>query len=1203
MAAIAVIRKFTSDGFIAHTGSHAIYCIVAATLRKMYQNTYGSDLKVNMAVALTGMYVTITNHGSMKTFVARRIRQPDVLVLLIGGPKKMYSAAVAKIAAKCMLVHTFWEKGSGGVNSAQLIYCAPGRPFIMQRATNEQLEEVVDKLLDGDVQRSALTAVIRILTGKEGFIAQTCNSIVKCAVSAKVLEEYQNTYGSDLKVDVAVVLDGKYANVPGSMEILTITSIRQPDVPVLLVSGSKQMYCAAVAKIDKKCRLVYTIWETDEYTSTGEIVYCAPGRPPIVRSVTNEQLEEVVGKLLNGEETQGAASSIQSDEKSNDSGSSTKIIDENIVCASTDDVQAHQVSCTHATTLLGEDTTRAASSAQTLIGVIRRFTGEGVVVETKDATLRYKISQDLRWRLYEGCWRIYGTDLQLNMAIALTSSTDAHRNDEGVRQYEATSIHETRIPVLLVSGSNHLYRLAKKVVESTDVHTIWEQHTGLDYAQLVYHSPRKFPIIRRANEEQLEGVLAELLNGDKKEEQIEEDVQRSSEEEESVYTLLLIGEVSSGKSSLLNSLAGGYVANASLQRETMRPSSYRLGVTEKADATVQRISKALESTHLRNDDERARIADLAEEDLCKLEVVADQSRPIPFDLGAGSIDVIDFAGINDADDREGRLFLPIQKNISRADLIIFVTAADRAFQNSSEVESFKRLQALVAAEVDAGHYVDLIVVVNKFDDHDDPDLLKMAERIPERIGLSKEKILKVSSHKMLLSNVKMNGRKLYIPNFARREIAGILKTANVRITQELRTELAKSGTIGHTNIEYQLELDDLLADQDSCTRVTTLMGLGTTRRASSSLADEPSDEEEEKEASSSKSSGSQLDEKMVKGLRGENSTGVRADDVQAHPVSCTRATNLRGDWDGLIRYLGHFGAHLPEMTSRTMKGTVKKRLDKWADGCIKFCDTYLTHDTYMMPLHTELAEICNNKVHVKSEDITEVMVELVDKLWLKAQQCYAGCTILEMVLQWLLSAGDAQRGVIAKILVLLGDAGKTLASAYTRIIILCESLAAGIECPDGLIKTVLSDPLLYASVNQFSVLWFDCSANAASSTFPRCQPQPLRAGEVCYQNWVVQTLLNHLPANWARLLKLAIMPAIYVRSLIASERMFFKIPAVLGTASDFSLMLKHYLTVFLESLQSGRNSVILGPRLFMLKENTADYMKQRSLFLEGYMDD
>jgi GTPase SAR1 family protein len=90
----------------------------------------------------------------------------------------------------------------------------------------------------------------------------------------------------------------------------------------------------------------------------------------------------------------------------------------------------------------------------------------------------------------------------------------------------------------------------------------------------------------------------------------------------SVPTIFLVGEVSSGKSSFLNSLVGGYVANASLQRETLRPNWYQLAsdadsahlyklFKQQDDTSVQKISGDLDGLHKQNEANRARISQMS----------------------------------------------------------------------------------------------------------------------------------------------------------------------------------------------------------------------------------------------------------------------------------------------------------------------------------------------------------------------------------------------------------------------------------------------------------------------------------------------------------------------------------------------------------------------------------------------------------------
>jgi GTPase SAR1 family protein len=1168
-AKLGVIREVTSRYFALETNLSTHYFQVSQGLYDTFRRLYGVEFQVNMAVVVTpGEYVS-GDEDVISTEV-NSIDCPDVPVLLIRAPEGNIWHDIVEKITRDTDVHTIWD-GVDTENHAEIVYHAPGKMPVVQIATEEQFEGVLMELLkeeleedieevkeavnDLDLPISVRTDVVQVSSRttmgiirevtNRSFVLETRLSTLRFKITQSLCEDFRRLYGVDLKVNMAVVVT--YGDE--ELGMIEVKSIARPDIPMLLISGTNEI--CLVAEILAEENGVHIISEQCCGASHAELVYHAPDKTPIVRSVTTkEQLKSVLVELLKG-------------------------------CGEEEE----------------KEVDKDLDQSSNLMGVIRKWTSEGFTLETKAATLDCRLGPGLRsdnpLALFEECWKVYNTGLQVNMAVLITGKRDIYSISIGKPVFEIESITRPAVPVLLIKTASEkgiwYSAVVKLTAEGKDVHTIWERSDDMSNIELVYHAPGKMPVIRTTTEKQIEDVLEKLLGEEQRDEQKEAHQERG-------FTILLIGEVSSGKSSLLNSLAGGYVANAGQQRETMCPSSYRLGVNQRDDV-VQRISKALESTHLRN--EAARISELDEEDLCKLEIVADENDPIPFDLSTGNINVIDFAGINDADDKDGRLFLPIKKHINSADLVVFVTAADRAFQNSSEVESFKRLQTLIAAEVACGHFVDLVVVVNKFDDPYNPDLLKMAERIPERIDLPKEKILRVSSHKMLLSNVKLHNRKLYIPTFARREVAEILKTASVQITQALKEELVESGTISHTNIEYQLALDDLLS----------------------------SDEPKVAPASSSN-------------RLGVCSSGVHATRTHAHLAVSASTHNQLGDWDGLIRYLGHFGTHLPEMTSLLMRG----RLDKWVENCIKFCDTYPNHgmgsimiNGYIKPLYAELEVICNNKVHVKSEVITEVMVELVDKLWSKAVQYHAGCSILEVVLQWLLGAGDAQRGVVHKILDLLGDADKTIASPHTRIFALCESLGAGVECPDGLVKAVLSSAELYGSNDgekvkelgdknrntsrkraavpmeksislpkeQCDLIWFNCSSGAAQSGYPRCKPQPSRDDEECNPRWAVQTLLNHLPDKWAKLLKLATMPATYVQTIVSRAGLFtipgaLEIPSVLGKSSDFSVMLEYRLS---STKLSGaeKSGAPLGASLFRLEEETDGFMRQYRIFNKSYL--
>jgi GTPase Era involved in 16S rRNA processing len=61
--------------------------------------------------------------------------------------------------------------------------------------------------------------------------------------------------------------------------------------------------------------------------------------------------------------------------------------------------------------------------------------------------------------------------------------------------------------------------------------------------------------------------------------------------------------------------------------------------------------------------------------------------------------LIDFPGINDAEDTDKQLFFrAVENRVSTADLIMFITDATTAFSKASELNEFDKIQQLVQQE-------------------------------------------------------------------------------------------------------------------------------------------------------------------------------------------------------------------------------------------------------------------------------------------------------------------------------------------------------------------------------------------------------------------------------------------------------------------------------------------------------------------------
>ena len=72
-------------------------------------------------------------------------------------------------------------------------------------------------------------------------------------------------------------------------------------------------------------------------------------------------------------------------------------------------------------------------------------------------------------------------------------------------------------------------------------------------------------------------------------------------------TIALIGEINSGKSSLLNALAAGFVSCVSLQRETFEPLAYRFSHTKGEPKIIRQISEQIDIIHNQNNLQREQL--------------------------------------------------------------------------------------------------------------------------------------------------------------------------------------------------------------------------------------------------------------------------------------------------------------------------------------------------------------------------------------------------------------------------------------------------------------------------------------------------------------------------------------------------------------------------------------------------------------------
>lgn len=275
--------------------------------------------------------------------------------------------------------------------------------------------------------------------------------------------------------------------------------------------------------------------------------------------------------------------------------------------------------------------------------------------------------------------------------------------------------------------------------------------------------------------------------------------------------IFVIGEVSSGKSSLINGLVGGNISNSSLQRETFYPEGYVLSSTGTQE-TFSQFSNDLESQHKKNEQLRNNINDIKEENISTIKWRNNGSNKLLSKLVDKDFRIIDFPGINDSEDENDMFFKAIKNNIHLCDLLIYVTDSSSAFTKKSEIDYFNKIKKLVDEQLNDGNFMQLIIVANKFDNKKDPDLNDIYKRISDKI--KDVKSFRVSSHKLLIHQLIKEKKTLYIPKFLVPELSKIFSNANINITKKLKKSI-KSNVLDYNLIKYNQTISSLDGDSDS----------------------------------------------------------------------------------------------------------------------------------------------------------------------------------------------------------------------------------------------------------------------------------------------------------------------------------------------------------------------------------------------------
>lgn len=377
-------------------------------------------------------------------------------------------------------------------------------------------------------------------------------------------------------------------------------------------------------------------------------------------------------------------------------------------------------------------------------------------------------------------------------------------------------------------------------------------------------------------------------------------------------TVFLCGEVSSGKSSLLNAIAGGFISSVSLQRETFNPQVFHFS-QKGLEKNLVNITNSLSEISAENKNHR-------DNSNCGImHEIIDNADILPINFKLDNLDIIDFPGINDSHDTDGKYLSLIEKHIHLADIILYVTESKSAMTRTSEIDLFKKIQSFIKSEDEKCHYIKLVIAVNKFDNQTNADINEIFDRISSKIGVDPLDIYKISSHKLLIDSLIHCKKNLIVPPFMRKEVQEILQNCNVLITKTFRNKFAQDGIIEYTKIEYGTDLDivDAIDSIDSDGSMEEMLTLKEYYR----IELMPNKKRHPKRT---------LDEHKIaikkEWLAYKNTYNINKNNIITKSNDITN-TNIKGDWSNLILYLTQFPKKFPKIRHDMMYNKIDVLID------------------------------------------------------------------------------------------------------------------------------------------------------------------------------------------------------------------------------------------------------------------------------------
>lgn len=250
----------------------------------------------------------------------------------------------------------------------------------------------------------------------------------------------------------------------------------------------------------------------------------------------------------------------------------------------------------------------------------------------------------------------------------------------------------------------------------------------------------------------------------------------------------IIGEVSVGKSTLLNALVSKYLSTTSLKRTTYVPFLFKNSNDEDNYEDIEKIIQEANKNKKDLDtpiEFKTQLSFTNNEDVC----------------------LIDFAGVNDGAEADSKMENVFFNHIDHLDYIIYVTDSCSTMTLKSEREFFNKLSNKIKQSQNNGNIINLIVAFNKYDDIIDEQDSEVDEIISEAIEFMKKTIkfksFKISAQKMMVKNIIKKDKseiknipsnvvfKILCEYHGKRKANSIIKSKKIKISDINEIEFTK----------------------------------------------------------------------------------------------------------------------------------------------------------------------------------------------------------------------------------------------------------------------------------------------------------------------------------------------------------------------------------------------------------------------------